>query len=219
MKTIVLSVENMKEVKSILQPIIGGEAVFAEGDFFDPMHPYMGDWGHQESRMVSEVEHHWMYEYKNKYRSLHHADKPEHRSLFRLDCDAYSCDILHAGDVLYVIDSRTVIIDRNFLMVSAKGKFLKISLVRKFEELTRKEVTDAAFIKRDAEISMLDHSLWLQQKEDEEDERERREYEQRQLDFLFEDNIEEIMEFNHAGEPDLEDYSQRGYGPTAFEIF
>ncbi|MCF7831646.1 MAG: hypothetical protein K9M36_02025 [Candidatus Pacebacteria bacterium] len=173
MKTFVLCIGNMPQVQALLDPIINGEASFAESDFFDPNHPHTDKWLGKENRIASRVENHWMFEQHQQTGVRHHSDKPETASLFRLHCHAISSEILHAGDILHFIDSKIVVIERNYLMANTKGKFLKITMVRKFEELTKEETTEAAWLEIEMDTMQVAHSLWNQQKADEEEQKER----------------------------------------------
>lgn len=188
MRTIVLSKENMDQVRDLLQPIIEGEASFAEDDFFDFMNPYVGEWKRERTRIITQVQHHWMFELWQETGIHHHADRLGNESLFRLHCHATSADILHAGDILYVISDEIVVIEKKYELANSRGRFLKISLVRKFEDLTRREITDAAYLEKEMSDRQDVDAKWFAEQEEKEDQEEMEE----RFDLLLEDQLWDI---------------------------
>lgn len=144
MRTIVLSKETMLEVASILQPIIAGEARFFSkgintGPDMDDIPRWEPYWQIEKFQTVTQVQNE-----KNMQ-----IEELRDECLLLLYCNMNAYEMLFVGDILYVVDDNTILIKRADYPYNYNGEeYLIISLIRKFEGLSKCEIMDAAYMEK-----------------------------------------------------------------------
>lgn len=144
METIVLSIENISKVASILQPIIAGEARFfskgiTTGPDMDDIPCWEPYWKTEKFQTITQVQ-----DEKNMQ-----IEELRGECLLLLYCNMDAYEMLFVNDILYVIDDNTIVIKRADYPQNYNGEeYLIISLIRKFEEFSRCEIMDAAYVEK-----------------------------------------------------------------------